>query len=97
MADLTRLPGPNTDLWDWQLRSACRHADPDLFFHPEGERGPARESRDRAAKLVCATCPVLASCRSMRCGCASRTASGAACPRTTARRSTPSAPRIVVG
>ena len=64
MADLTRLPGPNTDFWDWQLRSACRHADPDLFFHPEGERGPARESRDRAAKLVCATCPVLASCRS---------------------------------
>jgi WhiB family transcriptional regulator, redox-sensing transcriptional regulator len=63
MADLTRLPGPNADLWDWQLRSACRHEDPDLFFHPDGERGPAREDRDRAAKLVCATCPVLASCR----------------------------------
>jgi len=63
MADLTRLPGPNADLWDWQLHSACRHADPDLFFHPEGERGPARTNRDRAAKLVCASCPVLASCR----------------------------------
>jgi len=63
MADLTRLPGPNADLWDWQLHSACRHADPDLFFHPDGERGPARANRDRAAKLVCASCPVLASCR----------------------------------
>jgi WhiB family redox-sensing transcriptional regulator len=64
MADLTRLPGPNADLWDWQLHSACRHADPDLFFHPEGERGSARSSREHAAKQVCATCPVLASCRS---------------------------------
>jgi WhiB family transcriptional regulator, redox-sensing transcriptional regulator len=63
MADLTRLPGPNADLWDWQLHSACRHVDPDLFFHPEGERGPARANRDRAAKLICATCPVVASCR----------------------------------
>ena len=63
MADLTRLPGPNADLWDWQLRSACRDADQDLFFHPEGERGPARANRDQAAKQVCHTCPVLASCR----------------------------------
>jgi WhiB family redox-sensing transcriptional regulator len=63
MADLTRLPGPNADLWDWQLHSACRHVDPDLFFHPDGERGPARADRDRAAKQVCRTCPVLASCR----------------------------------
>ena len=63
MADLTRLPGPNADLWDWQLRSACRQADPDLFFHPEGERGSARVSRDARAKQVCATCPVLVTCR----------------------------------
>lgn len=63
MADLSRLPGPNADLWDWQLGSACRHADPDLFFHPEGERGPTRDAREAAAKAVCATCPVLAQCR----------------------------------
>jgi WhiB family redox-sensing transcriptional regulator len=63
MADLTRLPGPNADMWDWQLLSACRYADPDLFFHPDGERGPARSNRERAAKQICVSCPVLASCR----------------------------------
>jgi WhiB family transcriptional regulator, redox-sensing transcriptional regulator len=63
MADISRLPGPNADLWDWQLLGACRRADPTLFFHPEGERGPSRERRDRAAVQVCAGCPVLAECR----------------------------------
>ena len=62
MADVSRLPGPHADTWDWQLRGACRGEDPDTFFHPEGERGPARDARERAAKLVCASCPVLAQC-----------------------------------
>ena len=62
MADISRLPGPNADIWDWQLMGACRGEDPDTFFHPEGERGPAREARERAAKAVCATCPVLTQC-----------------------------------
>ena len=47
MADVTRLPGPNSDLWDWQLKGACRGEDPEIFFHPEGERGPARETELR--------------------------------------------------
>ena len=47
MADISRLPGPNADIWDWQLSGACRGEDPDAFFHPEGERGPAREARER--------------------------------------------------
>jgi WhiB family transcriptional regulator, redox-sensing transcriptional regulator len=63
MADVSRLPGPNSDLWEWQLQSACRAADPDLFFHPEGERGPSRTKRETAAKQVCASCPVLRECR----------------------------------
>ena len=62
MADISRLPGPNADLWDWQLRAACRSNDPESFFHPEGERGSSRVSRDLAAKQVCATCPVLLEC-----------------------------------
>ena len=41
MADFSRLPGPNADLWDWQLSAACRGVDSSLFFHPEGERGAA--------------------------------------------------------
>ncbi len=62
MADVSRLPGPNADLWDWQLEAACRGEDSDLFFHPEGERGPSRLARELAAKSVCATCPVMAQC-----------------------------------
>ncbi|MGN6087725.1 MAG: WhiB family transcriptional regulator [Actinomycetes bacterium] len=62
MAEISRLPGPNADLWDWQLRGACRGADPDVFFHPEGERGPRRRNRDLAAKAYCAVCPVIQQC-----------------------------------
>ena len=62
MAEISRLPGPNADLWDWQLRGTCRGQDPELFFHPEGERGPSRRNRESAAKAVCAGCPVLREC-----------------------------------
>jgi WhiB family redox-sensing transcriptional regulator len=63
MAEISRLPGPVADLWEWQLVGACRDADPTLFFHPEGERGPARRNRDAAAKTICAACPVMTQCR----------------------------------
>jgi len=62
MADISRLPGPNADIWDWQLQGSCRGEDPAVFFHPEGERGPARAARERAAKAVCASCPVMKQC-----------------------------------
>ena len=68
MAEISRLPGPVADLWDWQLQGLCRRENPDVFFHPEGERGPARRNRDSAAKQVCATCPVLAQCRAQHLG-----------------------------
>jgi len=64
MADISRLPGPNADLWDWQMHGACRGEDPAIFFHPEGERGPARESRKKAAKTICGGCPVRQECAS---------------------------------
>ena len=63
MADVSRLPGPNADFWDWQMKAACRGLDSEMFFHPEGERGSAKEARERAAKALCATCPVLMECR----------------------------------
>jgi WhiB family transcriptional regulator, redox-sensing transcriptional regulator len=63
LATISRLPGPVADLWQWQLEGSCRRESPDVFFHPEGERGPARRNRDSAAKAVCLTCPVLKSCR----------------------------------
>jgi WhiB family redox-sensing transcriptional regulator len=63
MTDISRLPAPQLEVWEWQLQGACRSSDPSLFFHPEGERGPRRAGREAAAKAVCATCPVLAACR----------------------------------
>jgi WhiB family redox-sensing transcriptional regulator len=63
MAEVSRLPGPNSDRWDWQLEGACRALPPEMFFHPEGERGPRRRNREAAAKAICATCPVIAECR----------------------------------
>ena len=41
----------------------CRDADPEIFFHPEGERGGTRRRRDEAAKAICARCPVIEQCR----------------------------------
>lgn len=62
MAELSRLPGGHADVWDWQLKAACRGEDPNIFFHPEGERGAARAARDAAAKAICASCPVIRQC-----------------------------------
>lgn len=64
MADTARLPAPNADLWDWQLDAACRGEDSARFFHPDRERGSARERREQAAKAVCHNCPVISFCRS---------------------------------
>ena len=63
MTDLSRLPAPSLEVWEWQQQGACRSYDPSLFFHPEGERGPRRAGREARAKAVCATCPVIAACR----------------------------------
>lgn len=62
MADLTRLPGPNADFWDWQMDAMCRGLDSAVFYHPDGERGQARERRVATAKAVCAACPVVTQC-----------------------------------
>ena len=63
MADVSRLPGPVADIWEWQLHGACRESDGRLFFHTEGERGAARRGRDDAARAICAGCPVIDQCR----------------------------------
>lgn len=63
MAEIARLPGPLAHRWEWQLDGLCRRSNPEMFFHPEGERGNARRTRDSAAKQVCLTCPVLNECR----------------------------------
>jgi len=63
MAEVSRLPLPIADHWEWQYQGACRDLPPEMFFHPDGERGPRRRNRENAAKAVCASCPVMAACR----------------------------------
>ena len=63
MAEMSRLPKPLADLWEWQYEGACQDLPSEMFFHPEGERGPRRRNRENAAKAVCATCPVIQQCR----------------------------------
>ena len=64
MAYIGRLPAPTTDRWDWQVEAQCRGMSSAFFFHPWGERGPARDARVERAKEVCARCPVILQCRS---------------------------------
>lgn len=56
-------PMPVAALWEWQHRGLCRTSNPEVFFHPEGERGPARRWRNERAVAICQRCPVLAECR----------------------------------
>jgi len=63
MADTRRLPSPNVDQWDWQLRGSCRGLDSAYFFHPDNERGADRAARVSRAKAICERCPVLEQCR----------------------------------
>jgi WhiB family redox-sensing transcriptional regulator len=62
MTNVTRLPGPIADEWDWQRLGLCRGRDSAQFFHPDGERGASRGRRENAAKAVCQRCPVRAEC-----------------------------------
>jgi WhiB family redox-sensing transcriptional regulator len=56
-------PRPLASDWDWQQEAACREFPTEMFFHPDGERGPRRKNRENAAKAVCASCPVIQACR----------------------------------
>ncbi|MFK5635858.1 WhiB family transcriptional regulator [Ornithinimicrobium sp. LYQ103] len=56
-------PVPVAALWEWQQRGLCRHTSPDVFFHPDGERGPSRRWREERAVAICRRCPVLQECR----------------------------------
>ena len=60
---MTDQPEPVAALWEWQFQGLCRTTNPDIFFHPEGERGPSRRRREARAKAICEQCPVLRECR----------------------------------
>lgn len=59
---LLKLPPPVTEEWEWQMNASCRDIDGSLFFHPDNERGEAREGRVAAAKRICEGCPVRREC-----------------------------------
>lgn len=63
MAEIARLPKPLVEVWQWQQSGACRELPSEMFFHPDGERGPSRRRRENKALAVCATCPVIEQCR----------------------------------
>ena len=63
MAEISRLPQPIADQWEWQYEGSCRTMPSEMFFHPDGEQGPRRRNRENAAKAVCASCPVIQQCR----------------------------------
>jgi WhiB family redox-sensing transcriptional regulator len=48
----------------WFERAACRDVDRTLFFEAERESSTRRDRRVRAAKSVCAQCPVRRECLS---------------------------------
>ncbi|WP_238154426.1 WhiB family transcriptional regulator [Ornithinimicrobium sufpigmenti] len=60
---MSTVSEPIAELWEWQHKGLCRTMNPELFFHPEAERGPSRRRRDQRATAVCEQCPVLAECR----------------------------------
>ena len=56
-------PAPSAALWQWQSRGLCRLTNPEVFFHPDRERGRARRWREDRALAICRRCPVLDQCR----------------------------------
>jgi WhiB family redox-sensing transcriptional regulator len=75
-----RLPGVTTGLtfswpasrdgfWSWQGQAACRSVGSTLFYSPDGERGSRKRRRERAAKAICATCPVVEVCAAYALAC----------------------------
>lgn len=60
---MSARPIPVAELWEWQHRGLCRSTNPEIFFHPDGERGPSRRWRDGRAVAICHQCPVMQECR----------------------------------
>ena len=46
----------------WWEDAACRTADANLFFTPEGVTKEQRRAAERRAKLICLRCPVRQDC-----------------------------------
>jgi WhiB family transcriptional regulator, redox-sensing transcriptional regulator len=60
MAHLSPLPPVTSANWDWQMKAACRGLGPEYFYGTQS--GNDHRLRERAAKAVCAECPVIETC-----------------------------------
>jgi WhiB family transcriptional regulator, redox-sensing transcriptional regulator len=60
--DVTAVAEP-PDEANWRLRARCRPEDFHVFFAPGKESKSLRTERERAAKNICAACPVIERCR----------------------------------
>jgi WhiB family redox-sensing transcriptional regulator len=60
---MARADGSRAEGMAWMSRGACQREDPELFF-PAQLTGTVPLRRIRAAKAVCARCPVRRSCLS---------------------------------
>ncbi|MFE7096111.1 WhiB family transcriptional regulator [Streptomyces erythrochromogenes] len=62
MPNPSRLPAPLLKNWAWQAEAVCREVGSEPFFgsSEEGRRG--RKERDRQAKSLCGSCPVVDAC-----------------------------------
>jgi WhiB family redox-sensing transcriptional regulator len=58
-----RRTAPPVGGLDWQDDGKCRDR-PDLYMGPYGESAPRKRRRESAAVAICATCPVMETCRS---------------------------------
>jgi WhiB family transcriptional regulator, redox-sensing transcriptional regulator len=62
MSNLSRLPPPIADAWEWQLSGSCRSLDGSVFFAPDQTAPSLRRERETKAKAICAQCPVRPQC-----------------------------------
>ena len=53
---------PDSQDVSWLDRAACQGMDAPLFFGPDHEARPERETREARAKTVCKLCPVRMQC-----------------------------------
>lgn len=53
---------PTSAFWSWRDRAACIGND-DLFYSAEDEPKGERRLKEKKAKSICVTCPVLDTCR----------------------------------
>lgn len=52
----------HSPMW-WTPQAACKEEDPELFFPKKPDVGEVAVTNAKAAKEICATCPVLMECR----------------------------------